>query len=58
MDVSQLAFYFGGGGHPAASGADIPGDLNSVQSLVVQKTLAYLDTVNQGKSENQVSKII
>lgn len=37
-DVSQIALIFGGGGHPAAAGADIPGTLESVQQNVLQQT--------------------
>lgn len=58
VDVSQLAFSLGGGGHPAASGADIAGDLESVQKLVVQKTLAYLDSESVRLWEEQVSNKI
>ena len=49
VDVSQLAFSFGGGGHPAASGADLSGDINQIQNQVIQKTLAYLDTYSNGE---------
>ncbi len=38
VDVSQLAVQFGGGGHPAAAGAEIAGDLNSVQQAVLTAT--------------------
>jgi len=37
-DVSQLALGFGGGGHPAASGADIIGPLSEVQEKVLSAT--------------------
>jgi bifunctional oligoribonuclease and PAP phosphatase NrnA len=37
-DVSHLALQFGGGGHPAASGADIPGSLSEVQEKVLIAT--------------------
>jgi bifunctional oligoribonuclease and PAP phosphatase NrnA len=39
FDVSQLAASFGGGGHPAASGAVIQGSLPEVQKLMVETTL-------------------
>ena len=42
VDVSKIALQFGGGGHPAASGADFPGDLQSVQKLVLQASRALL----------------
>ena len=44
FDVSEIAFHFNGGGHLAASGADIPGSLESVMEMVLQQTFAYLQT--------------
>ncbi len=41
-DVSQLAFSFGGGGHSAAAGADIPGTLDEVRPRVLQATETLL----------------
>lgn len=38
VDVSPIAKQFGGGGHAAAAGADVPGDLNEVQLLVLKAT--------------------
>lgn len=38
IDVSGIAFEFGGGGHAAAAGADIPGSLKEVQDRVLQRT--------------------
>ncbi len=46
FDVSDIAFQFGGGGHLAAAGADIPGSLESVTEKVLQQTFAYLQTKN------------
>jgi len=43
FDVSQIAVSFGGGGHPAAAGAEIEGDLESVQNRVIQSTLNALN---------------
>jgi phosphoesterase RecJ-like protein len=43
IDVSQLALRNGGGGHAAASGADIEGDFQSVQADILDQTLALLD---------------
>lgn len=37
-DVSQIALSFGGGGHPAASGAEIPGELEEVRKKVIEAT--------------------
>jgi phosphoesterase RecJ-like protein len=42
IDVSELALQFGGGGHPSASGAEIPGDLEEVKLMVIERTRAYL----------------
>jgi phosphoesterase RecJ-like protein len=38
IDVSQIALQFGGGGHPAAAGADVPGELLTVQANVLEAT--------------------
>lgn len=38
IDVSPIAKQFGGGGHAAAAGADIPGSLAEVQPLVLKAT--------------------
>ena len=43
LDISGIALQFGGGGHPAASGASIPGSLEEVQQKVLRATQAYLD---------------
>jgi len=43
FDVSKIALEFGGGGHPAASGAEIQGSLTDVQAAVLMKTLPLLD---------------
>ena len=42
IDVSPIAKRFGGGGHAAAAGADIPGRLNEVQSTVLKATKEVL----------------
>jgi phosphoesterase RecJ-like protein len=42
VDVSPVAEYFGGGGHAAAAGADVPGALHEIQPLVIQKTKELL----------------
>ncbi len=44
LDVSQLALQFGGGGHPAAAGADIPGSLDEVRPNVLEATRVLLQT--------------
>ncbi len=38
IDVSQVAKHFNGGGHAAAAGADIPGELNEVKSMALKTT--------------------
>jgi phosphoesterase RecJ-like protein len=42
IDVSPIAKQFGGGGHAAAAGADVPGSLNDVQSQVLKATREHL----------------
>ena len=46
IDVSPVASHFGGGGHAAAAGADIPGKLSEVQPLVLKKTREMLGLEN------------
>jgi bifunctional oligoribonuclease and PAP phosphatase NrnA len=43
IDVSQIALQFGGGGHPAASGADLNGSLEEVQKSVLDATRLSLN---------------
>jgi phosphoesterase RecJ-like protein len=43
LDVSGIAFSFGGGGHAAAAGADIEGNLEEVMQRVIDKTRKFLD---------------
>lgn len=43
VDVSQIATYFGGGGHKAAAGADISGSLEDIQARVLQTTREMLN---------------
>jgi phosphoesterase RecJ-like protein len=42
LDVSQVARSFGGGGHKAASGAEIDGTLEEVQQRVLASTRSML----------------
>ncbi|OFX12185.1 MAG: hypothetical protein A3J86_03065 [Anaerolinea sp. RIFOXYB12_FULL_60_12] len=42
VDVSRVAKHFGGGGHAAAAGADIPGSLSEIQPLVLRTTREML----------------
>jgi phosphoesterase RecJ-like protein len=43
LDVSQIARLFGGGGHKAASGAEIKGSLSEVQEKVLAATRKALN---------------
>ena len=38
LDVSQVAMKFNGGGHKAAAGADIPGNLSEIINKVLNET--------------------
>jgi bifunctional oligoribonuclease and PAP phosphatase NrnA len=40
IDISGIAMHFGGGGHPAAAGATIPGSLEDVQRKIIKATHA------------------
>jgi phosphoesterase RecJ-like protein len=42
IDVSKVAKHFGGGGHAAAAGADIPGSLEEIQPKVLATTREML----------------
>lgn len=41
-DVSQIALQFGGGGHPAAAGADLNGPMETIQANVIEATRQVL----------------
>jgi phosphoesterase RecJ-like protein len=43
VDVSKIATHFGGGGHKAAAGADITGNLEEIQARVLQTTREMLN---------------
>ncbi len=43
IDVSPVAKHFGGGGHAAAAGADIPGSLDEIQPKVLKTTREMLN---------------
>ncbi len=55
-DVSQIALQFGGGGHPAAAGADIPGTMEEVQSRVLAATRQILAVGGNGKNGQLVKE--
>jgi phosphoesterase RecJ-like protein len=43
VDVSKVAQHFNGGGHAAAAGADIPGDMADILPMVLKTTRELLD---------------
>jgi phosphoesterase RecJ-like protein len=43
FDVSEVALNFGGGGHAAAAGASIKGDLKDIQANVLVITKSILE---------------
>ncbi len=49
-DVSGIALLFGGGGHPAASGAEITGSLSEVQDKVLAATRQLLNHNTERKT--------
>jgi phosphoesterase RecJ-like protein len=49
LDVTPLAVSFGGGGHPAASGALQAGGLEDVQREVLQRTRQWLDGMHAAR---------
>jgi bifunctional oligoribonuclease and PAP phosphatase NrnA len=54
-DVSKIALKFNGGGHPAASGADIRGSLAAVRALVLEATREMIvQTYDQNNGKNTV----
>ncbi len=57
-DVSQLALSFGGGGHPAAAGADIAGTLEEVQEKVLAATRSYIQMGLAKKNEKMQQNIV
>jgi len=46
IDVSQIALQFGGGGHPAAAGAELSGELTEVRQRVLDATRTLIETSN------------
>lgn len=51
LDVSQIAAQFGGGGHPAAAGAELSGEIQNLSESILEKTFLHLKE-NQKNSEN------
>jgi len=52
-DVSGIAYEFGGGGHAAAAGADVEGNLEDVRKRVIPRTIELL---NQQTNELEMEK--
>ena len=53
VDVSKIAQFFGGGGHPPASGADMDGSLEEVRILVLEKTKQFVkEFYSKGEVKN------
>jgi len=46
-DVSKIAQQFGGGGHPPAAGAELEGDLEQVQEIILDRTRQYLNSLRK-----------
>jgi phosphoesterase RecJ-like protein len=49
VDISPLAVYFGGGGHPQAAGAMVSGSLQQVMPSVLSKAREILDSGDLGR---------
>jgi bifunctional oligoribonuclease and PAP phosphatase NrnA len=47
LDVSEIAQRFGGGGHKAAAGADVKGELNDILEKVLTDTKLSMNHINQ-----------
>jgi phosphoesterase RecJ-like protein len=52
FDVSKLALSLGGGGHPAAAGAELTGTMEDVQARVLEATRLILQNGNGVKKVN------
>lgn len=52
-DVSRIAQHFGGGGHPPASGAEMEGTLEEVETAILQFTKQFMkDMHSKGETAN------
>ena len=57
-DVSQIALQFGGGGHPAAAGAEVAGELETVQDMILKATQKIMENniyIREQENGNAVS---
>lgn len=55
VDVSQLAREFGGGGHKAAAGADVKGNLEEIQENVIISSERYLKEIGSTWAERDTN---
>ncbi len=55
VDVSKLAREFGGGGHKAAAGADVEGNLQEIQENVIISSERYLKQLGSNWVESDIS---
>ena len=46
-DISKIAQQFGGGGHPPAAGAELEGELEEVQEIILDRTRQYLKSLKK-----------
>jgi phosphoesterase RecJ-like protein len=53
LDVSEIAQHFGGGGHKAAAGADVLGNLNEILVKVLTDTKNSMNIVQDTIEENR-----
>jgi bifunctional oligoribonuclease and PAP phosphatase NrnA len=57
LDVSGIAASLGGGGHSAAAGADLSGNMDEVKQKVIDLTRSFLDQAGNGLGDaEQASK--
>lgn len=52
IDVNRIASVFGGGGHPAAAGAEVPGSLKTVRSKVLSMVRKELKRLGGPKNSD------
>ena len=55
VDVSKIASEFGGGGHQAASGADVQGNLQIIKEKVIVSTERYLKQIESHCAERDAN---
>ena len=55
VDVSKRARGVGGGGHKAAAGADVEGNLQVIQENVIQSTERYLKEIGSYRAERETN---